>query len=228
MLSLEEINTINQTLLFELPPVKTDIALVFGQGVYSALLVPHVAKGLAEGRYARIIIAGGAEVLNTHDAALLVPFMKKNGLPEDKLPHIGEKEADYIFRLLPEFAQRVSGTKVGGLNTGENVAYSRPLGLDTAGSITVVCAASMSARAIGTLRKHYPDPYAKPISSLPVYPPGINAQNWTQHPFAASSMTSEFRKLREYLDLGFIVPVSLFSERQALQVVQSNKPNPTP
>jgi hypothetical protein len=214
----EIIDTINSRLLFDLPPMHSDVGLVFGQGVYSLLLVPAIAKGFQQGRYKEVIISGGVQALQTSDASLLVKFFQSAGVKQENLPCKGELEADYIARLLPPALREKCTLELQGTNTGENVEFSKPLGLQDAGSITVVCAASMVARTIGTLRKHFADPIQKPISSMPVYPPGINAQNWTapQNKFAANSMTSEFSKLPKYQDAGFIVPVNLEAERAAI------------
>lgn len=215
-LTPEMIAKINKTLLFDLPPIKSDVGLIFGQGVYSYLLVAKAVEGLDQNRYPKIIIAGGATVLDTPDAKPLIGFLQHLGVANDDLPNAGEKEADYIFRLLPDFAKAVAVRETESTNTGENIELSKPLGLDKAGSITVVCAASMTARAIATLRKSYTSVAGKSVSSIPVYPPGITADNWTKHPFAAHSMTSEFKKLQQYFDEGHLAAISIDEERDAL------------
>lgn len=225
LLTPDLIEKINTTLLRDLPPIKSDVGLVFGQGVYSLLLVPKAAEGLAQGRYPKIIISGGAEVLKTPDAQALIGFMKQNGVTNDHLPREGEREADYIFRLLPDFAKAVAVCERNSLNTGENVALSRPLGLDEATSITTINSASATMRVLGTLRKNFPDPQIKPISTIPVYPPGINASNWPHVPFAANSMVGEFQKLTAYEQEGFIVAVDLDRETECL--LSSGKLLPT-
>jgi hypothetical protein len=213
-----EIEQINSRLLFRLPPIHSAMGLVFGQGVYSYLLVPQIVEALKNGHFPKFIISGGAKVLGTPDAQALIPYIKHAYQAQDNdLPIADETEATYIHRLLPDFAKAHAILEPAGLNTGENVTLSRPLGLDAAGSLTFICAASMAARAMGTLRKHFPSPTQKPISFLPVYPHGINADNWPAHPFASNSMTSEFRKLTAYLDQGFIVPTNVEEERAALE-----------
>ncbi len=212
------IDKINSRLLFDLPPIRSDVGLVFGQGVYSLLLAPEIARGFRQGRYRKVIISGGVEALKTPDANLLMQFFQAAGVSKKTLPFDRELEADYIARLLPPALRNVCILERQGTNTGENVDLSMPLGLKTAHSVTTVCAASMIARAIGTLRKHFPNPCDKPISTLSVYPPGINATNWTEpkNKFAANSMKLEFRKLQQYESEGFIVPVNLEAEYAAI------------
>lgn len=209
---------INDELLFDMPQINADPAIIMGATSATALLV----NAAIEAGHKRFFIVGGKQVGDESPkfTKLLDASLEKLGLPRPSSPSL--KEYEYGHELLHKhFGVSASRIATRGNDTSTNTqqnmevlaqaGYSRLLD-----GLEIYTLAGTARRVIGTARKVW-DNASMPLAVHNVYPPGISRNNWMDDPASRFFAVSEAGKVLpgfgggtpDYERKGFCVPVSV-------------------
>lgn len=230
-LNSEDIARINSEMLYEMPVYPTQAVILFGSDVMSYYVAQETVNRIRrQWRFIpEIYICGGQAATEN--------FSLRSLVPEGKHPHEGEKEAEYMKRLLIEagLPEGMIRTDTHSTNTQENIEHALALGADKARSISLFCPPYLQKRALMTWRKLAPNA-AQGVGTVACYPEGsgLTKDNWPSVPYIAFKMHEEAWKAgvldhvpkdfedgdpRNYLERGFIVPVNIHHEAAHLRAV---------
>jgi uncharacterized SAM-binding protein YcdF (DUF218 family) len=209
--SVNEIEHLTSYLFLDFPQAPTELCVVLANGALSAPNALETARLFHAGLFDRIIVSGGMPIDQTEDSGTLAGLTRQFG---QRAAHGGEIEAHYIHDLLLGLdvpSDRIT-VEDQSRNTADNITFSLPLGLDRAGSVTLITNALLARRSLMTLRKYrpYPFPAVSIQSVLPI--PGINRHTWQHNPLCASWLRTEYRKTLTYVDEGYCAEIDLNSE----------------
>jgi uncharacterized SAM-binding protein YcdF (DUF218 family) len=164
----------------------TKYALVFGTRHGVSEFVEDILSLYGQGYFKSLIISGGITRQDTlSEAGTIFQALVKRGVPEDSI-------------VLEDKAT----------NTGENVLFSRAkvrdLGITEILLIGKICS---KRRYIMTVRKQWPEIQRICCHGVNYFPRDV-AQWWKDEEFR-KRVISECRKLRSYIEKGFIADVSI-------------------
>lgn len=223
---------INEHLLFEMPTVTTDCALLLGARSASGEIALRAADIYKKGQVKKLVLSGGlpARQLSTVFAASIDKHISvpMNAFSENR------NEAEWMRDILLENGVNKNDillVDTQSKNTGENLENCKAI-LDVIGSITIVCLAYHQRRALGTLRKTLS---TRPVvTTSAVYPFGITKDNWQQTKLAFI-LEDEMDKITidkpgNYISKGFCSAVDLEQETQFVKNLlrASKRPGPAP
>ena len=210
------IQGINDRLLFDFPSVQTDVAILLGARSVSGTIAREAAARYHEKQFQHIILSGGARVFQPLVRAALALNTKELGAVEAPLEDFisFEKEADYMKHILLESgvpACAIMHVDNRGTNTGANLANIRDYTLSQGfHSASLISVAYGQRRDVETCKAQIPGIVAFPV---PVYPFGITKENWNKT-LVKSFVMGEFNKLnpendKNYYNAGFCAPVDM-------------------
>lgn len=221
---------ISEELLFEMPTIGMDPAIVLGFTRATAL----VAAAAYEAGHRRFLVLGGKEVDDEDPrfARILTDSLQRAGLPQPSNPKM--KEWEYAREVLCDHFHIPSGNvliRPGDTSTNfqQNMeamgrGYS---GLD---SLEFYTLAGTARRVIGTARKVF-DNNTSAIAAHNVYPTGTTRENWMHDKASSFYAISEAEKIlpaeeggkSKYEQAGFCRPVNLASEIARIETYMSRK-----
>ncbi len=212
---------INSELLFEMPQLATDVAVVFGVRSFSAQVARVAANLYRADRFKKIIVTGGMpvrQIFTTAAFGIGAGLKGRLGFALSREFFSSSLEADQICSVLhtrgvPENA--VIKIDRDSRNTGENVANVCKV-VKAFESATIITLAPFQRRTLGTMRTRVPPHYVA-LTSVPVYPTGMGRDNWHEHPFVDRVMQNEMRKIdpandNNYAFRGFYIPFDIEQE----------------
>lgn len=223
---------ITEELLFDLPQVKTQAALILGCRSVSGYMARAAVKQYHDGQFEQIIVSGGLRAFQ-----VLPPKYYFNLMADGFGPGaLAQKEAHLIRKILREGGvpdEAVIATDDKSANTGQNITNVAEA-LKSVRSVNIITLPYHQRRAIGTLRRHF-GPEAMTATTTPVYVFGLTKDNWAQSALAGI-VRGEFEKVRDdqadpkksYVAQGFCTPVDLDAERALLRAAARPKPQRQP
>ncbi len=231
-LNQDDIERINEAMLFEMPVYPTQAVVLFGSDIMSYYVAQKAAALIAQkwSFIPDIYICGGNGATEH--------FSLKSLVPDGKHPHEGEKEAEYMRRLLVEAGIPEERIKIDlhSTNTQQNIEHALDLGADKAQSVTLFCPPYLQRRAMMTCRRIAKNG-SQALGAVACYPyeAGLTKDNWHNVHYIAFKMHEEAWKagvldhtpsemfedgdMRNYLERGFIVPVNFIAEAAYLRRV---------
>lgn len=227
-----------------MPPVQTEVGVILGQRCLSGIVARECAKLYHEGRFKKIIVAGGQSVFSPLVLAGLVLVAPSReaiwtGALKDDFQFALKKgstlEAEFIKQTLTERERVPEGDIIfcdgESRNTGENVEnILGPLkGFSSAAFITL---APHARRIMETVRMQL-DGADIALTTHSVYPLGLTRQNWQDHFLLRRGLSREAAKTdpannnphTSYHRRGFCEPVDIEKE---IKRAKAAAPIPTP
>jgi uncharacterized SAM-binding protein YcdF (DUF218 family) len=168
---------------------RADLGLLFGtrHGVDEFCVAAHALW--TRGMFPKLLVSGGATAGQAApEAEVIAERLIRLGMPEEAL--ILESDAT---------------------NTGENVILSRrlaeaALGENSVQSLLVIGKVCSMRRYLMTLERHWPQPrrFGCAVNYF-----GVERERWHEHEEFRARVLSEFAKIPEYLERGFLREVDL-------------------
>lgn len=161
-------------------------ALVFGTRHGVSQFADEILSLYRQGYFTQVIISGGATGHDKHsEASVLDQALLAGGIPEHAV-------------LLEDKA----------MNTGQNVAFARAKFKDRGiEHLLLIGKISSKRRYIMTVRKQWPE--IRRICCHGVNYFSCSADQWWKDPEFRARVVSEHRKIRRYLEMGFISDVQI-------------------
>lgn len=209
LVSEEEQSNAHQRLFASLIPVpdkKTDVAIVMGGTATSGSVARLAAEEFKNGRFDKVIVAGGAPVANKGLYQALKRFSPDalNEIPRiDFFNRLGE--ARYMREVLIQSNVCFDSIDIAGLDerhTDKVIAdVLKSEFLESAGSVTIMAYGPYAERARATLRHQGFD---KPVVVIPVGFAGMEPDNWHEHFIARAYVLEEARNMDPKNKRGYI------------------------
>jgi uncharacterized SAM-binding protein YcdF (DUF218 family) len=219
------IQAVNDRLLFETPPQKTDAAIVLGNRMHAGDLARVTARHYFQGYFDNIILCGGVSLYSPYLLKLKAKNAFQRAVGQDVPPMtipwkdifvIGKKEVCHMRDVLLDLGVPKSAiVYIDDLstNTGENFAFIADH-VEQAGykSATIVAAAYHQLRGMETCARWMPNLETHPLA---VYPFSLTRkeclETWPKDPLFRAVVLSEYKKLdpenpNNYYNQGFCVP----------------------
>jgi hypothetical protein len=193
---------VSDLLFYDMPLRRTDVGLVLGCKSVSGTAARQAADLYHDGAIGQIIVSGGLNagsliegvgvIIHRFRTGELQNFFKNavaNDFTTDK------KEAHYMFEILKEHnvpERDIVFVDDEARHTGEAFKKCRKA-LKGFNSASLIAYAPLQRRALGTAR-YERDLDNVDLQTIPVYPFGINAQNWNVRP-VSHFVNQEFQKI---------------------------------